>query len=151
MTFHTYQPDMKINYIHTIFSAGIQSTSLLPTVSVTVTNTFLQLTPTQSMLPGRENEQDGTYNNITNSVFIAAVTMGTLNIFFLAVVFALTVALMHNRKRQVKDNDERYEDIQKDNRIIQMKENKAYGHCATRDTETALSGETEYEEIDHAH
>ena len=83
MTFHTYQPDMKINYIHTIFSAGIQSTSLLPTVSVTVTNTFLQLTPTQSMLPGRENEQDGTYNNITNSVFIAAVTMGTLNIFFL--------------------------------------------------------------------
>jgi len=102
------------------------------------------------MLPGRENEQDGTCDNTTNSVatFIAAVTMGTLNIFFLAVVFALTVALVHNRKRQ---NDERYEDIQKDSKIIQMKENKAYGHCATRDTGTALSGEAEYEEIDHAH
>ena len=96
------------------------------------------------MLPGRENEQDGTCDNTTNSVFIAAVTMGTLNIFFLAVVFVLMVALMHNRKRQVKDNDECYEDIQKDNRIIQMKENKAYSHCATRDTETALSGEAEY-------
>ena len=102
------------------------------------------------MLPGRENEQDGICNNSV-ATFIAAVTMGTLNIFFLAVVFVLMVALMHNRKRQVKDNDECYEDIQKDNRIIQMKENKAYGHCATRDTEIALSGEAEYEEIDHAH
>ena len=140
-------------YTHTIFSAGIQSTSLLTTVTVTVINTLFLLTPTQSILPGRENEQDGICNNITNSVatLIAAVTMGTLNIFFLAVVFVLTVALVHNRKRQVKDNDERYEDIQRDTRIIQMKENKAYGHCATRDTETALSGEAEYEEIDHAH
>jgi len=98
------------------------------------------------MLPG-----SGTCDNTTNSAFIAAVTMGTLNIFFLAIVFSLTVALVHNRKRQVKDNDERYEDIQKDSRIIQMKENKAYSHCVTRDIETALSGEAEYEEIDHAH
>ena len=140
-------------YTHTIFSAGIQSTSLLPTVTVTVTNTLLLLLPTQSMLPGSENEQECTCDNTSNSVatLIAAVTMGTLNIFFLAVVFVFTVALVHNRKRQVKDNDKRYEDIQKDSRIIQMKENKAYGHCATRDTETVLSGEAEYEEIDHAH
>jgi len=104
------------------------------------------------MLPGRENERVGTCDNTTNSVatFIAAVTMGTLNIFFLAVVFVLMVALVHNRKRQVKDNDEHYEDIQRDTRI-QMKENKAYGHCATRDTETTLSGEAEYEDIDRAH
>jgi len=104
------------------------------------------------MLPGRENEQDGTCDNTTNSVatFIAAVTMGTLNIFFLAVVFALTVALVHNRKRQNDERYEHYEDIQRDTRI-QMKENKAYGHCATRDTETTLSGEAEYEEIDRAH
>ena len=74
--------------------------------------------------------------------------MGTLNIFFLAVVFVLVVALMHNRKRQVKDNDEHYEDVGKG---IEMKENKAYGHCATRDTETAPSGEAEYEEIDREH
>ena len=124
------------------------TSSILPTVTVSVTGTLLQtVQPTlrPSMTPGEGNQQTCS-SDIVAGIMAVAVTMGVLNIIFIAVIVMLVVALVKRGKRQVSDSAV-YCDIQKSSKV-EMKDNKAYGHSTMRVAETVPSCEAEYEEVD---
>ena len=84
------------SYMHYSY-AGIQPCSVLSTI---VTSTILQnIEPTSrsSMTPGEGSQQDDCSGTIA-----AVVTMGVLNIIFIAIFVTLMVALMRSRKKQVQ-------------------------------------------------
>ena len=124
--------------------AVIQPTSsILP--SLGVTSTFLQTvesTLIPNMTPGEGSQQD----RITNILAGTTAAMAILNIIFIAVIVILVVALMRRGKRQVPSSAVYY-DVQKSSRV-EMKDNKAYGHCTMKVAETVPGCEAEYEEVD---
>ena len=125
------------------------TSSILPTVTVSVMSTLLQtVEPTlrPSMTPGEGNQQTCS-SDIVAGIIAAAVTMAVLNIIFIAIIVMLLVVLMRHGKRQVQGSAVHYEDVQKSSRV-EMKDNKAYGHSTMRVAETVPGCEAEYEEID---
>ena len=129
----------------------MQPTGSIPptvTASVTGTSTLLQtVQPTSrpSMTPGEGNQQTCS-SDIVAGIMAVAVTMGVLNIIFIAVIVMLVVALVRRGKRQVPDSAVYY-DVQKTSKV-EMKDNKAYGHSTMRVAETVPGCEAEYEEVD---
>ena len=129
----------------------MQPTGSIPptvTASVTGTSTLLQtVQPTSrpSMTPGEGNQQTCS-SDIVAGIMAVAVTMGVLNIIFIAVIVMLVVAQVKRGKRQVPDSAVYY-DVQKSSKV-EMKDNKAYGHSTMRVAETVPGCEAEYEEVD---
>ena len=92
------------SYMHYSY-AGIQPCSVLSTITISVTSTLLQtMEPTSrpSMTPGEGRQQDDCNADISAGTIAAAVTMGVLNIIFIAIIVMLVVALMRCWKRQVQ-------------------------------------------------
>ena len=129
----------------------MQPTGSIPptvTASVTGTSTLLQtVQPTSrpSMTPSEGNQQTCS-SDIVAGIMAVAVTMGVLNIIFIAVIVMLVVALVKRGKRQVSDSAVYY-DVRKSSKV-EMKDNKAYGHSTMRVAETVPGCEAEYEEVD---
>ena len=123
------------------------TSSICPTVTVSVMGTLLQTVEPTSR-PSMTSNQKGCVNtDIVAGIIAAAVTMGILNIILIAVIVILVVALMRRGKRQVQSSAVHYEDVQKSSRV-EMKDNKAYGHSTMRVAETVPGCEAEYEEVD---
>ena len=140
-------PTVTVSVTGTLLQTMQPTGSIPPTVtaSVTGTSTLLQtMQPTSrpSMTPGEGNHQTCS-SDIVAGIMAVAVTMGMLNIIFIAVIVMLVVALVKRGKRQVQGSVVYY-DVQK----VEMKDNKAYGHSTMRVADTVPGYEAEYEEVD---